>query len=246
MRSIITLLIGILGALACSVVVQAEPMELKPVDEDTFAGRRVNAWMDTFKAAEHARKREEYRRTVWAEEAKRIAESKQNVVRDDDELYVNLDVPNLPRSIVLRNIWGVDPAGLYEYLFYDQNAGFHIVGISGHDLPGLYLISSRTGLVYQAFGADMPLYSPDKRRFLSRGFQGMGCTAGVALYKFENDKPFEEGFFATGCDVCSYEWLSPVEIKSTCREYGHEDRKHEHRLIHRDGKWSSTRTPAAK
>lgn len=227
--------------IACHAgAVGAQPVELKPVDVP-----KLGYGPSAERAKEHVRLREEYRRTYWAREAERIERFGQtkNVVRDDDNLYIYVD-PTAPArdGTVFTTIWGVDPAAQYFYLAYDEAAQFHIVGAGGTDLPFLYLISARTGLAYQAFGAGEPVFSPDKRRFLSLGFQGMGCTAGVAIYRFDDNKPFQEMRYDLGCDApCTQEWLSATEARVQCRS-GSGGTTSEHRLTLSDGAWRSTRT----
>ena len=114
-------------------------------------------------------------------------------------------------------------------------------------MPHLLLISARTGLVYTGFGMEEPIYSPDKKRFLSQGFAAMGCTGGVAIYSFDGNKPITEGVYSTGCDApCSYEWLSPTEVKGLCREMGSLDDRVDYRLTYREGKWHEMRTQIAR
>lgn len=229
----------------------AQSVELKPIDRINASSlpysRSPYHSLSPERVREFAALREEYRKSHWADEADRIARYGQSnsVVRDDDYLYIN-DASGGP-SFAFRNIWGVDPAALYAYLAYDDLAHFHIVGEGGHDTPRLLFISARTGLVYQGFGASEPIFSPDRKRFLSVGIEGMGHPAGVAIYRFDGNKPVAEGVYDIGHYApCSPEWLSPTEVKILCSGIRPEDGKIDHRLTRIDGKWHSSRQLVAK
>jgi hypothetical protein len=229
----------------------AQSVELKPIDRigasDLPYSRSPYFVLDPERVRSFSAVREEFRNSVWADEARRIARygQSENVIRDDDYLYIN-DASGGP-PFAFRNIWGVDPAALYAYLAYDELAHFHVVGEGGHDMPRLLFISARAGLVYQGFGASEPIYSPDQKRFLSVGIEGMGHPAGVAIYRFDGNKPVAEGVYEIGHYApCSPEWLSPTEVKILCSGTRPEDGKIDHRLTHLDGKWHSSRQLVAK
>lgn len=229
----------------------AQSVELKPIDRINDPGlpysRSPYYGLNPEMGKNFAALREEYRKSHWADEADRIARygQSQNVVRDDDYLYIKDASGGSP--FAFRNIWGVDPAALYAYLAYDDLAHFHIVGEGGHDMPRVLFISARTGLVYQGFGASEPIYSPDRKRFLSVGIAGMGHPAGVAIYSFDGNKPVAEGVYDIGHYApCSPEWLSSTEVKVLCPGAWPEDAKIDHRLTHLDGKWHSSRQLVAK
>lgn len=229
----------------------AQSVELKPIDRIDDPGlpysRSPYYGLNPKMVKDFAALREEYRKSRWADEAERIARYGQskNVVRDDDYLYIK--DASVGRPFAFRNIWGVDPAALYAYLAYDDLAHFHIVGEGGHDMPRLLFISARTGLVYQGFGASEPIYSPDRKRFLSVGFEGMGHPAGVVIYSFDGNKPVAEGVYGIGHGApCSPEWLSSTEVKALCPGARPEDDKVEYRFSHLDGKWHSSRQLVAK
>ena len=222
----------------------AQSVELKPIDRINTSSlpysRSPYYGLNPEMVRDFAALREEYRKSDWADEAARIVRYGQskNVVRDDDYLYIK-DASGSP-PFAFRNIWGVDPAALYAYLAYDDLAHFHIVGEGGHDMPRLLFISARTGLVYQGFGASEPIYSPDRKRFLSLGFEGMGSPAGVAIYRFDGNKPVAEGVYDIGRYApCSPEWLGSTEVKVLCPGARPEDDKVDYRLTHLDGKWHS-------
>lgn len=229
----------------------AQSVELKPIDRidasDLPYSRSPYYGPSPEQVKDFAALREEYRKSQWADEAGRIARygQSQNVIRDDDYLYIN-DASG-GRAFAFRNIWGVDPAALYAYLAYDDLAHFHIVGEGGHDMPRLLFISARTGLVYQGFGAGEPIYSPDRRRFLSVGSEGMGHPASVAVYRFEGNKPVAEGIYDIGHTApCFVEWLGSTEVKVLCPGPSPEGDKVDYRLTYLDDKWHSARQLVVK
>ncbi len=225
----------------------AQSVELKPIEVPRSA---YSPTAD--QANEHVKLREEFRRTYWADEARRIAQfgQRRDVVRDDDNLYIRIKTSDDEReTLVFKNVWGVDPAARYLYLAYDDVAHFHIVSEDGHDMPRLLLTSAKTGQIYAISGLDKPIYSPDKRRFLSLGAGGLGgCSGDVAIYRFERNKPFVEGGHALGCVAsCSFEWRHQTEVRGECRNgASQEGGKVNYRLTFHDGRWLSTRTPVAK
>jgi hypothetical protein len=74
------------------------------------------------------------------------------------------------------------------------------------------------------------------------GFSGMGCIEGVAVYKYEADKLFNEATSNMGCDSpCSHEWSGSNDVKSVCL-----DGKGEYRLTYRDGAWHKTRSETTR
>ncbi|HQS16456.1 MAG TPA: hypothetical protein PLV46_18450 [Reyranella sp.] len=229
----------------------AQSVELKPIDRidasDLPYSRSPYYGLSPEQVKDFAALREEYRKSQWADEAGRIARYGQNhnVIRDDDYLYIN-DASG-GRPFAFRNIWGVEPAALYAYLAYDDLAHFHIVGEGGHDMPRLLFISAKTGLVYQGFGAGEPIYSRDQKRLLSVGIEGMGHPMGVAIYRFDGNKPVAEGVYDIGHSApCSIEWLGPTEVKALCPGAWPEDGKFDYRLTYLNDRWHSSRQLVAK
>jgi len=247
MSNLLKLAMAMMASLTIVDGVAAQPAELKPLDLPANSGlstvyrSHFAPWAE--EARDRAKAREEARRTYWAEEAKRIASSGQNVVRDDDELYVPLHAPNFPRVVVLRSLWTLDPAASYLYESYDDAAHFHIVRVGGSDYPTLLFISARTGLIYESIGTGAPVYSPDKSRFFSVGLGGMGCGGeGFTVYRFDSEKVFLEAQTTMSCEgPCTHAWSGSNEIKSECAP---SDRARiAYRLSYRDGTWHRTRSP---
>jgi hypothetical protein len=235
---------GLLGAAAA-----AQPVEIAPSDvpdaPNLGTEYRVDYGPTAEWAAEIARQRSEFRRTHWVEEAGRIARVRQNVVRDDDTLYVYLGEAGRSRAIAFRNIWGLDPGVNYLYRTFDEIGRFHIVNEAAVDNEGhTLLISATTGLMYRIYGE--PIWSPDKARFFANAFNGMGCIEGVAVYRYDADKLFKEAESAMSCDQpCQHQWSGPEEIRSDCRSATGTGRV-DYRLIHRNGTWRITRSPEAR
>lgn len=232
-----------------AVAAVAQPVELKPLDilapSDRSSVYRSYSALDAEQARERVRLREEARRTVWVEEADRIRRSGGKAVRDDDELYIYLDAPSLPRAVVLRSLWTVDPGAIYSYESYDDVTGFHIVRESGNDDAAFLFISAKTGLVYKGTGVQSPVQSPGKSRFFLSGLGGMACGEGVTVYRFQSDKVFREAQSSMGCEQCTHAWVGNDEIRSACKDIPNQN-SIEYRLMHREGVWHSTRTPAAR
>lgn len=240
------LLVGAMLVLA--TVAGAQPTEIEPTEVPTLPGLpneyRSATGMTAWKAVDNRQQREWARKEVWPEEAARIARSGQDVVRDDDELHVHL-VPGGQAAVVFRNIWGLDPGVFYLYQTFDEVGRFHVVSAGMVDNEGHFLlISARSGLVYRVHG--VPVYSPDKTRFLAQAFNGMGCIEGVAVYRYESDKLFKEAESAMGCDQpCAHAWSGSTEITSDCKSASGEDRV-QYRLTWREGTWHRTRSPEAR
>lgn len=231
-----------------AAVAIAQPVEVRPADVPDPKRAPTLYRSDDAPNAEIVKyrmaSREEARKKDWPEEAARIARFRQNVVRDEDELYIYLDAPNFPRAVVFRNIWGLDPGVIYTYRAFDDVGKFHIVDVGLVDNEGhVLLISAETGLIYRIDTTNGALfYSPSKTRFLTSGFPGMGCLSGVSIYKYDMDKMFLEAQQSMGCDQsCSHEWWGSDEVRSICAN-GTGTGKVEYRLISRGGTWQATRT----
>jgi hypothetical protein len=157
------LAVTVIASAALVTGAMAQSTEIKPFDVESSPSMptlyRSQYWVADFVAQAHARLREEARKTYWVEEAEIIARSGQKVVRDGDELYIDLDVPEFPRAVVMRNIWGFDPGVNYLYRFFDDVGRFHVVLASMVDNEGyILLVSAKTGLIYRLSGT--PVYSP--------------------------------------------------------------------------------------
>jgi hypothetical protein len=230
------LLVGVLLAapplLATAAV--AQPVEIEPEPPPSLTEYRPG----------HDSRREEARRMFWVEEAERIALSRQDVVRNEDDLQVRL-VPGGTATLIFRTTWGLDPGVLYLYQGFDEIGQFHVVSAGMVDNEGHFLlISARTGSIYRIHG--MPIYSPDKTRFFAKAFNGMGCIAGVAVYRYQSGKLFREGEAPMGCDhPCEHTWSGSNEIASDCKSSLGAGRV-QYRITLREGKWHSTTSSAAR
>jgi hypothetical protein len=239
----VTLAIASAGASAA----WAQLHEVKPIELQSFSDSvyRQQRGPDATRARYFAQAREDARKNAWAEEAEAITRSGQgqNVVRDDDELYIYSDPPRSLGPVVLRTIWGTDPGVFYLYLSFDDIGRFHVVSAGIVDEGHLMLISARTGLVYR-INRGLPVYSPDMARFFSTGGGvGMSCLGGLDVFRSEGDKLFREGGLSVDCDQpCTHEWSGPNEVKSICNGPFGKPGKVEYRLTYRDGAWHSTRS----
>lgn len=229
-------------SIALAQSTEVVPVELPAVDGTGPAVFRADHGPDADTAIRLSKRREEFRKTFWADEAVRIAHSGQEVVRLDDALYVFINrSANFPRAIVFKNSWGAE-GGIYTYQSFDKIGQFHIVEIGAVDNEGsTLLISFKTGLIFGIYGT--PAYSPDKSRFFANASNGMGCIEGVSVYRIESDKLFKEADSHMGCDrQCRHEWLDSNVVKSICVN-STAPGEVEYRLTYRDGVWHQTRSP---
>jgi hypothetical protein len=231
----------VVAGLTPAIAARAQPAELQPLERpaDPAAPTIYRAY--GYDVRDRQKLREKARRTYWGEEAERIVRSGQNVIRDNEELYIYLDMPDVPQAIVLKSLWTFDPAATYSYQGYDDVGRFHIVRVGGSDYPTLLFIAARTGLVYEGPSVGAPVYSPDKSRFFSAGLGGMGCGEGFAVYRFDSGKVFLETKLAVGCGPCAYAWSGSNEVKAECSPSG--SGRSEYRMTYRDGAWRKTTLP---
>jgi hypothetical protein len=216
----------------------AQPREIKPLElsdlSDSIHRRYGGPTEDSVRQS--AQRREEARKTSWAEEARAIARSGQNVIRDEDELVIYFGTSR--ESVVLRTGWyyGV----VYVYQSFDDIGRFHVV--AGTERDGerfLIFVAAGTGEIYAIGGGGPPVYSPDKTRFFSADFMGMGCVSGITVYRREGDKLFSEAKQSMDCNFCTHEWSGPSDVKSNCVNPAG---KVEYRLRHRNGVWEQTKS----
>jgi hypothetical protein len=236
----------LIGFGACSAVALAQPEEIKPIDvpevqvQSLPTHYRLDGDPSADEAKSYAARREEARRTFWVEEAKTIARARQNVVRDDDTLFIYLDTPNFPRAVAFRTIWSFEGV-LYLYQGFSEAGPFHVVSAGALDNEGhVLLISARTGLIFEIYG--VPTFSPDKARFFAQVFNGMGCISGVAVYRYGQDKLIREAVSAMGCDHgCVHEWIQSNEVRSICKKQDGTGNV-ECRLFYKDGTWHTAKS----
>lgn len=246
---LLNIAIGALSGFAANIsasAVFAQPIEIRPELLGSIPEMptmyRAQYGLTSSLAEMHRDMREKARKS-WVAEADRIARSRQDVVRDEGELYVHL-VPGRGSSVVFRNVWGFDPGVLYSYQGFDEVGQFHIVLAEIVENDGYFLlISAKTGLVYKIYG--MPTYSPDNARFFAQAFNGMGCIEGIAIYRYQMGKLFKEAELAMGCDYpCDHHWFGPNEVESVCTGVmgvtG--SRRTKYRLINHDGVWTATKS----
>jgi hypothetical protein len=183
-----------------------------------------------------ASERELARKQRWVKEATAIARSGQHVVRDEENLYVYIDVLQFPRAVVMTTHWGHVN---YDYLHFDEIGRFHVVreGPFG-DTSHVLLISATTGDVYRVLEA--PVFSPDRTKFFSAGAEGFGCTGVVSVYSYQDYDLRQLATLRTGCDhPCLHEWSGSTEVKAVCNKPQGAG-KVEYRLTDRDGSWQES------
>jgi hypothetical protein len=242
-RTFTKIFAAVVAGTASATAAWAQAPELKPLELPAYPDVPAMYRSDGYDVRDRQKLREQARKTYWTEEAERIARSGRNVVRDNEELYIYLDVPGVPHAVVLRNLWTIDPAARYSYLGYDDVGRFHILSVGGSDYPTLLFVSAKTGMIYEGTGTHDPVYSPDKSRFFSAGLGGMGCGGeGFTVYRFAVDKVLLEAQSRMSCEgPCTHSWSGSSEIRSVCTP---SDRARiEYRLTYNDGKWHGSRSP---
>jgi hypothetical protein len=240
-RTFTKIIAAVLAGITSVTAAWAQSAELQPLELPADPGTPTMYRAYGYDVRDRQKLREDARKTYWAEEAERIARSGQNVVRDNEELYIYLDTTDVPHAIVLKSLWTFDPAATYFYQGYDDVGRFHIVRAGGSDYPTLLFISAKTGLIYEGPSVGPPVYSPDRSRFFSAGLGGMGCGEGFVVYRFDSGKVRLETRLATGCGPCTYAWSGPNEVKSECSPSG--NGRTEYRMTYRDGAWHKTTSP---
>jgi hypothetical protein len=241
LRTFTRIIAIVVAGLTPAIGAWAQPAELQPLEQPADPGGPTIYRAYGYDVRDRQKLREKARRTYWAEEAGKIARSGQNVVRDNEELYIYLDTPDVPRAIVLKSLWTFDPAATYSYQGYDDVGRFHIVHAGGSDYPTLLFISAKTGLIYEGPSVGSPVYSPDKSRFFSAGLGGMGCGEGFVVYRFDSGKVLLEARLAVGCGPCTYAWSGPNEVKADCSPSN--GGRSEYLMTYRDGAWQQTTSP---
>ena len=136
----VTLAIASVALVAVPALAQLH--EVKPTELPSFSMYRQRSGPTATSALYRMQSREHARKTSWAEEAQAIVRSGQNVVRDDDELFIYSDASRPSDPVVLRTIWGVDPGVFYLYLSFDDIGRFHVVSAGIVDDPHVMLISA--------------------------------------------------------------------------------------------------------
>jgi hypothetical protein len=144
------------------------------------------------------------------EEVRRIGDNPY-VVRYLDRLYLKVGGYKVATFVDCP----VNKSALYYLYRHDDEIGdFYVLEKAVHeDLPHYLLVSKRDGSSIEVFG--LPVWSPDKSRFVAGGCAGRGTMSIIGLAR---DELRPEGKFELPCDVaeCKLAWENPTTVRAAC------------------------------
>ncbi|MBX3163486.1 MAG: hypothetical protein KF900_03325 [Bacteroidetes bacterium] len=142
----------------------------------------------------------------------------ENVRREKDTLFLKLNNGKTKKIIDKTEETNGDGCVYYNYREYDEDLNSYILNVQYYEGGDYLLINKAKGDTALIF--EVPVLSPDRKRFLICNFDISGYTTnGIAIYRIENDKIIKEYYADENWGISEAEWINNDEISMEKIEY---------------------------